>query len=135
MKRNTQQRTAIVDVFEAATHPLSPHDVLDRARKQQTGLGIATVYRTIRTLLDENRIVPVEVTGKPPLYERANLDHHHHFHCEACDEVMSLGGCSLSPSYRLPKGFSAVSHEILFTGTCAACSRQGAVSSSRKKRP
>lgn len=123
MKRNTQQRMAIETVLEAAEHPLSPHDIHDRATLILPGMGIATVYRAIRSLLDENQIVPVEVSGKPPLYERANLAHHHHFHCEACGEVTPLTGCSLSANYKLPRGFDAISHEVLFRGTCAGCGR------------
>ena len=134
MKRNTQQRMAIETVFEKADHPLSPHDVLERAKLIHPGMGIATVYRAIRSLLDENQIVPVEVSGRPPLYERADLEHHHHFHCETCGEVTPLGGCSLNANYKLPSGFDSVSHEVLFRGTCAGCSDQRKPSSPRKKR-
>jgi len=124
---------AIETVFEMADHPLSPHDVLAQARSIHPGMGIATVYRAIRSLLEDNRIVPVEVSGKPPLYERADLEHHHHFHCETCGEVTPLGGCSLSANYELPKGFDSISHEVLFRGTCADCGDQRA-SLSKKKR-
>ena len=72
-------------------------------------------------LLAEKHIVPIEASGKPPLYERADLAHHHHFHCERCDAVTPLKGCSLSAKYRLPKGYVASSHEILFSGTCPSC--------------
>lgn len=124
MKRNTQQRSTIASVFERATCPLSPRDVLERARADCPGLGLATVYRAIRDLLAAHLIVAVAVTDKPPLYERAGQEHHHHFQCLDCGEVTPLRGCSLNASYKFPEGFKVTSHEVLFSGHCPACDEE-----------
>jgi Fur family ferric uptake transcriptional regulator len=121
VKRQTQQRTAIVAAIEDMDCAFTPPEVLGRAQRACPGLGIATVYRSIRALVEEGRIRRVVVAGSAPRYERTNVRHHHHFHCESCGEMTPLEGCSLKQNYRLPPGFKASSHEVIFTGTCSNC--------------
>lgn len=63
MERNTRQRDAIRQVFEAVPRPLGPAEVLDYGRKHVSKLGIATVYRTINSLVESGWLVPVELPG------------------------------------------------------------------------
>jgi len=120
-RRQTQQRAALVAAVEGQDCAFTPQEVLDHAQRACPGLGIATVYRLIRKLVEEGRIRRMVVEGSSPRYERTDVIHHHHFHCESCGEVTPLEGCSLKKSYRLPAGFKASSHEVVFTGTCPAC--------------
>lgn len=120
-KRQTQQRAAIVTAIEEMACAFTPQEVLDRAQRACPGLGIATVYRSIRALVEQGRIQRVVVAGGAPRYERTNVTHHHHFHCKTCGEVAPLEGCALKKTYRLPVGFKASSHEVTFTGTCPTC--------------
>jgi Fur family ferric uptake transcriptional regulator len=116
--RNTRQKRAIRAVFERAERPLSADEIFAEAQ-----VGLATVYRAIRTLLDEGWLTAVEVAGRPPLYERAGKQHHHHFVCTACARVYELAGCSSEIRAELPRGFRATGHEVTFYGECAACRR------------
>ena len=125
-KRQTQQKAAIVAAIEDMDCAFTPPEVLDRAQRACPGLGIATVYRSIRDLLEQGRIQRVVVAGSAPRYERTNVTHHHHFHCESCGAVTPLEGCAVKKTYRLPLGFKASSHEVIFTGTCPICADSGA---------
>src|SRR6185436_16259908 len=69
MKRDTQQRRAIRRTIEDNGRPLSPKEVLDSARGHCPGLGIATVYRTIKALAEEGSLAQVDLPGEPPRYE------------------------------------------------------------------
>ncbi len=123
--RNTRQKQAIREAFERAGRPLSTEEVHGEATRASRGLGMATVYRSIRSLLDDGWLSVVEVPGRSPLYEVAGKGHHHHFSCTACDRVYELEGCA-SVSAKLPRGFKASGHELTFYGTCSACSAKGA---------
>jgi len=59
MERSTAQRKAIHCVLENAGRPLSPPEIFSQARSMAPGLGMATVYRTLKRLLDEKSIAPV----------------------------------------------------------------------------
>ncbi len=100
---------------------MGPQEVLASAATAIEGLGIATVYRNIKTLVDEGWLAVVELPGEPARYEVSGKEHHHHFHCRACDKVYELPGCSLSVKPALPRGFTATSHELVLYGTCAEC--------------
>lgn len=121
MVRNTRQRAIIRDVFEQADRPLGAQEVLVDAQGQLEGLGIATVYRTIKGLVEEEWLVPVELPGEPPRYELAGKDHHHHFHCKDCGKMFELEGCVENLKRLTPKGFRITGHEVLLYGACSQC--------------
>ena len=121
MERNTRQRGAIRRAFQRADRPLGTNEVLDLARTEVGGLGIATVYRNIRTLLDEGWLTVVELPGEVPRYEIHGKEHHHHFRCRRCDRVFEVSGCVGPLTDLVPNGFSLDSHELVLYGRCAEC--------------
>jgi Fur family ferric uptake transcriptional regulator len=122
--RDTKQKRAIRTVFSRVQRPLSPDEVFAEAQRESKGLGIATVYRAVRTLVDEGWLAPVDVPGKGTLYEVAGKEHHHHFNCTACGRVFEIDGCVAELSLELPRGFRAAAHDVTVTGTCAECNRK-----------
>lgn len=122
MKRDTKQRQAIRRALDDAGRPLGPHEVLEAAQVHRPGLGIATVYRTLKAMVEEGTLAQVELPGEPPRYEVNGKLHHHHFHCRACDRVYELEGCPEGLRSLTPAGFSLESHEVVLYGRCAACS-------------
>ena len=96
-------------------------EVLEAAKDEVPSMGIATVYRTIKTLLDEGEIKGVDVPGEAPRYEIAHLGHHHHFHCRACDKVFEVEGCPADIQKLAPNGFVMEGHEVMLFGRCVTC--------------
>ncbi len=122
VERNTRQKQAIREAFERVGRPLSTEEVHGEAGRSSRGLGMATVYRSIRSLLDDGWLSVVEVPGRNPLYEIAGKGHHHHFSCTTCGRIFELEGCA-TIEVKLPRGLRATDHELTFYGTCASCSR------------
>lgn len=121
MERDTQQRRAIGAALDEADRPLGPQEVLDAARRRSPGLGIATVYRTLKAWVESGRLQQVDLPGEPPRYERTGKSHHHHFHCRRCDRVYEIDGCPEGLRGLTPPGFSLESHELVLYGRCSAC--------------
>jgi Fur family transcriptional regulator, ferric uptake regulator len=121
MERDTAQRRAIRAAFEDANRPLSPREVLVAAQDEVPRLGIATVYRNLKALVDEGWLAPVELPGEPPRYEVAGKEHHHHFMCRECDRLFELHGCTDDLKSGVPRGFRVESHEVVLYGLCRAC--------------
>lgn len=121
MIRNTRQRTVIREVLERADRPLSTTEILEDARSGVKGIGIATVYRTVKSLTEEGWLVPVELPGESPRYELAGKDHHHHFHCKSCGRVFELEGCIDNLRRLAPRGFRVTGHELVLYGNCQSC--------------
>ena len=121
VSRSTRQRRAIRQAFEQAGRPLAPEEALAAAQDEHAGLGIATVYRTIRTGMEEGWLVAVELPGAPARYELAGKKHHHHFHCRACGKVFEIDGCVENLISLIPAGFRVTDHDVLLYGYCAEC--------------
>ncbi len=121
MERNTRQRGAIRRAFQRTDRPLSTAEVLDFARAEVGRLGIATVYRNIRAMLDEGWLVPVELPGEVTRYEVHGKAHHHHFQCRHCNRVFEVPGCVGTLAAILPPGFTLEDHEVVLYGRCPEC--------------
>lgn len=98
--------------------------MLEAARTAVPGLGQATVYRTIKALVDEGVLHAVELPGEPARYELAvaHHHHHHHFRCDRCERVFDIEGCPTGVEAIAPDGFQVRDHEVILYGVCADCS-------------
>ena len=121
MKRNTSQRDAIRHVIVQADRPLSTGEIFDRARNRIPQLGIATVYRTLKSLKEEGSIREVDLPGQSSRWELSNKDHHHHFLCRTCDKLFEIEGCPVDLGNLLPPGYAMEEHSILLEGKCRDC--------------
>ena len=121
-QRQTQQRDSITEVILDSAGPLTVNEILERAQRVVPGLGIATVYRTVKLLLENKLVQTVILPSGETRYEAAGLGHHHHFHCRSCDEVFDLSSCPVSvPQGSFEGGFIIEDHELTLYGTCPAC--------------
>lgn len=66
--RDTRQRAAIKKAFESCKRPLGPKEVLEIAGQFVPNLGIATVYRNIKSMVDQNELMVFDLPGQAPCY-------------------------------------------------------------------
>jgi Fur family ferric uptake transcriptional regulator len=121
MRRDTRQRRAIRRVFLETGRPLAPADVLREAQRHATSLGIATVYRNLKDLIDEGWLTAVDLPGESTRYELSERPHHHHFVCRSCAQAFDLHACPSGVESLAPEGFRVEAHEVVLYGICAAC--------------
>ena len=123
MRRNTQQRDTIRRVIEETGRPLSAGEILSAAGRTAEGLGIATVYRNVKSMVAEGKLTVVNLPGEPARYEVAGKGHHHHFICEGCDRVFEVAVCAPGLKKMTPRGFRLERHEVILYGRCADCAK------------
>ena len=82
---------------------------------------MATVYRTLKSLVEDNTVIALDVPGEAPRYELAGKGHHHHFSCRTCGKMFDFHGCPGGIQSLVPEGFELEDHEIFLYGTCAEC--------------
>ena len=119
--RRTRQRDAIAKVIRESDRPLGLNEILAEASKEANGLGIATVYRAVKRLIEGGMVVSFEVPGVGVLCESSGKNHHHHFHCGGCGRTFDLHACPFSEPPSLPDGFSHEAHTITIFGKCGTC--------------
>lgn len=120
-RRTTKQKEAIKAVLSHQDGPLLPDEIQALALKIVPSIGIATVYRTLKILQDDNLVCSVEIPGQAPRYESSDRGHHHHFHCQKCHSVFDLEKCVEGLKNLVPSGFRVIDHEITLHGLCKAC--------------
>lgn len=121
MQRDTRQRRTIRRVFEGASRPLTPQEVLAVAQRRIPRLGLATVYRTINSLVTEGWLRAVELPGAAPRYEQLSDRHHHYFQCRTCGRAFEIPGCPGNLAHMVPAGFHMEGHEVVLYGQCNGC--------------
>lgn len=126
-KRRTAQREAILEVILEAGRPLTVHEIHSRAAEDAQSLGIATVYRTIKLLLEGERIRSVTLPDGEARYEPTGLHHHHHFQCRSCESVFDFDLCPISipEGTVFPSGFVLEDHSVTLYGLCPDCNARG----------
>lgn len=122
-RRDTSQQRAIRSAIEDAGRPLSIREIAEIAEGTSPGIGIRTIYRVIKRLLEDQVIKTVTMAGHADRYEPTAIaeTHHHHFHCERCDRVFDVPGCAGRLDRMIPPGFQLKSHELTLNGLCDAC--------------
>lgn len=121
-QRQTRQREAILRVLHSASGPLPVAEIHALAQKKNT-VGIATVYRTLKMLLQQKQIRAVTLPSGETRYEGEPQAHHDHFQCRVCQQVFDLDACPLrlKNGAKLPGGFLVEDHQMLLYGLCPAC--------------
>lgn len=121
IERNTRQKSAIREALAHAGRPLLAQEVLDAAQALAPGLSIATVYRNLKSLLDDGELRSVLLPGENPRYEPAGSGHHHHFQCRKCQRVFEVDACPGDLASLAPTGFTVEDHELTLYGRCREC--------------
>lgn len=121
MELKTQQRSSILNVLDGLKRPITAKELLEVASEKSPTLGLATVYRNLKRLVESGDVRKIEVAGMPPHYELGNKEHHHFFVCQACLKMFDMEGCLSGFKKILPPGFKMNSHEVIIYGECSDC--------------
>ena len=121
MKRKTNQRNAIQEVFLKTDRPLGINEILESGRRSVTSLNQATVYRNLKLLVEMGWLKKIHTPELGTLYEIAGKEHHHHFQCRSCDRLFEISGCAFNERSATPPGFVTEGHEVYLFGICAGC--------------
>ncbi len=124
-QRQTRQRDAVLRVISEASGPLSVPEIHDRARDAHAGIGIATIYRTLKLLQENAQIQAVILPSGESRFEAVGRGHHEHFQCRSCNSVFDIHACPLDlpRNTTLQGGFIVEDHELTLYGTCPTCAK------------
>ena len=121
MKRKTNQRNAIQEVFRKIDRPLDINEILQTGRRTVGSLNQATVYRNLKILVGNGWLKKISTPERGVLYERTGKAHHHHFQCRQCERLFEITGCALNERIATPPGFITEGHDVYLYGICSSC--------------
>ena len=128
--RSTNQRDRILQVFVSAGRHLSAEELYALVRKDQPGIGYATVYRTLKLLAEAGLAQERRFEDGFTRYEHTSPDaHHDHLICTGCGTIIEFENErieSLQQDVAKKNHFQVLSHKLELYGLCAACRKKSA---------
>lgn len=126
--RSTNQRKLVSDVFFAQQGHLSIDDVLALVRKRDERVGYATVYRTMRLLVECGLATERHFGGSTTRFEVSEHDEHHdHLICSGCKRIVEFENDAieaLQEKVAKRHGFTLQSHKLELYGLCPKCAKK-----------
>ena len=124
--RTGSARQAVVSVLARGDCCLTVPEIASELRAEGREVGIASVYRVVDLLAEQNLVQKVDLGDGRAHYERVELadDHHHHLVCNECGRVEPFADDELEAALRRVErdtGFAVESHDVLLRGACDDC--------------
>lgn len=132
--KRSSKRERIVDAFLRQEGHLSADDLFDVVRREQPGIGRATVYRTLQWMVDGGIARKVDFGEGRSRFE-PTYRHPRHFHlicttCHRSSEFLSSDVEALMEEIAAARNFASTHTVVQILGTCDEC-RTGASPASR----
>lgn len=135
--RRTIQREAIIDAAFGTTEHFTAEDLLVMAKKIETSVSRATVYRTLPLLVESGMLRELDLGMEMKVYDPNFVEHptHNHLICVDCDKIIEFE----DPNMELLEncitrrlGFSPANKAVTIEGHCDELKSKG---SCRNQRP
>ncbi len=121
----TTQRLLVLDVMLNSDRHLTVEETHVIAREFDDGIGLTTVYRTLKLLVEAGLVLSHRYKNDVIHYERADTSKHHdHIICQECGEVLEVVDDDIEKlQEKLAKrhGYALYSHRLYMYGVCPAC--------------
>lgn len=127
----TPQRQAIVDtILGSVGKHLTVEEIFDIVKQKRPEIGLATVYRTIMLMHEENLVTRLDLKDGTARYELTREDEHHTHHhlvCIKCSQVLEFMDDLLDPieeEIGIKYNFKVLDHSLKFYGICNECAKE-----------
>lgn len=125
----TPQRRTILEVFLAEEGHISSEELYNLVRKEDSSIGQATVYRTLKLLADSGIAKSVDFNDGVIRYEhKYGHEHHDHLVCEHCGKTIEAVDSEIEHLQEVlakKHGFKLTHHEMYLFGVCKECQEKG----------
>lgn len=123
--RRTDQRDLILDIFLETEEHLTSEALHGLVVKADPTVGLTTVYRTLKLLIEAGLAREVRFGDNKTYYEHHyNHEHHDHMICTECGKVIEFYSPeieSLQDQMAGNFGFKPTHHSLRMWGVCADC--------------
>ncbi|MFS0713199.1 transcriptional repressor [Microbacterium sp. 2P01SA-2] len=124
-QRNTWQRERVRTALSDARGFVSAQDLHASLRDDNTGIGLATVYRALATLAASGEADQLQSPDGEAIYRACSSEgHHHHLICRSCGLTVEIQASDVEEwAHRTAaaNGFTQAEHIVDIFGVCAAC--------------
>lgn len=125
-RRPTRQQAAVAAALQDVQDFTSAQDLHARLRTSGDPVGLATVYRTLTSMVETGEVDVLRTDEGEAVYRMCSTGHHHHLVCRECGRTVEIEGPAVerwTDQVAAEHGFRDVAHTLEIFGTCAECSR------------
>jgi Fur family peroxide stress response transcriptional regulator len=127
-QRFTEQRAAVYRYLaHTDVHPTAD-EVFLAVREGLPGISLATVYKSLETLVGCGLAVRLTFADASARYD-GRTDPHHHARCMACGRVTDIPGeiaeAEIEALRRRSEGFTVTGYRLQLSGYCSTCLPEG----------
>jgi Fe2+ or Zn2+ uptake regulation protein len=115
----TIQRTSILESIGDAGH-INIDDIYEGVKRQYPTLSLATIYKNIIMMQENNVIVEVPMNGEKSKYE-LKKEEHMHLICQACGDIKDTEITSATKEALVIENFQLKASQINLFGLCEQC--------------
>jgi len=122
--RITPQREMIVEALAKAGDHVTAEEIFEAVKDRSSAVNIATVYRTLDTLVAEGLVCRTSLHGGQSVYVTQSHGAHIHLICRNCGAVIAVDQDVLLPLVRTldeQHHFQADVQHFSILGTCTPC--------------
>jgi Fur family peroxide stress response transcriptional regulator len=127
-QRFTEQRCAVFRFLSSTDIHPSADEVFLAVRKELPGISLATVYKSLETLVGCGLAVKLTYSDGSARYD-GRTDPHHHARCLRCGKVTDMAGDFTDEQVRgfqaHAEGFLVTGYRLELSGYCPSCAPQG----------
>ena len=123
-RRTTRQRSALLALLDELDGFRSAQDLHALLRERGDPVGLATVYRALQAMVDDEQLDVLRSSDGEAGYRRCSPSHHHHLVCRSCGRTVEVSGPAVETwanAVAAEHGFRDVSHDLEIFGTCGRC--------------
>ncbi|GGH42750.1 Fur family transcriptional regulator [Microbacterium album] len=124
-QRNTWQRERVRDALAEARGFVSAQALHATLRDENTGIGLATVYRALAGLAASGEADSLQSPEGEALYRACAMEgHHHHLICRSCGLAVEIEATAVEQWARetaTQHGFTEAEHVVDIFGLCRSC--------------
>ncbi|MFB8386327.1 Fur family transcriptional regulator [Microbacterium sp. NPDC055910] len=126
-QRNTWQRERVREALADTPGFVSAQTLHATLREDNTGIGLATVYRALAGLAAQGEADSLQSPEGEALYRACTTTaHHHHLICRSCGLTVEIEASDVEQWARRTAeshGFAEAEHVVDIFGLCATCAR------------
>ncbi len=125
----TRQREEILEAFLNIEEHLSTEDLYKVAKRKNPSIGHATVFRTLKLLIEAGIAKEVYLGDRRVQFEHAHGHRHHdHLVCQSCSKLIETADSEierLQDDLCKKFDFTPMSHRLQIFGVCKECRGRG----------
>jgi len=122
--RVTEPRRAVAQLIADQDGHFSAADLVAEARARRSGIGRATIFRTLELLSDLGVVERIDLPSGEHAYVGCAPTHHHHVVCSRCGrtaEIEDAGLRTVVGEVTRRTGYRIDEHRLELFGLCPAC--------------